>query len=899
MPVPARPSPPPRRVPAINWEQFMGVKLFAWIGGFALFLAVAFFVKYSFDNNLISPALRVTMGFITGVGLLVGGVRLRRPAYTVTAQTLCATGVVILYAASFAGHAYYQLIGGGAAFLLMTLITVTAFAVAVRLKAQVVALLGLVGGFLTPPLLSTGVDNPLGLFGYVALLDAGMVALALERRWHYLVPMGVAGTLLMQNGWINQFFTAAGVFTAMNIFATFNVLFLVAFVLAERLKQPSRVIAAAALVMPLATFAFTGWLLTFAELGARPGVIFTFIAMADAGVLAMVCLRHPLQQAHLLAGGFSFLLLSVWTVSHLQLGLLNWQLAACLGFAGLHTAFPLVLQRLRPGPARVWWGHMFPLLALILTMLPLFQNLQVSWLLWPVVLLIDALAIGLALLTGAILAVLAVLLLTALVTLVWIVHLPAELTAMPPLLLVVGGFAVFFFLAGSFLGEKILAKWEAAEGGEPGGEILSALGVRAGRAERLAQIPALSAVLPFLLLILATMRLPLVSPTPVFGLAMLLVVLLLGLTRMLRLPVLPLVGLGCVLALECVWHGARFTVDIAGVTVAWNLAFTGVFIVFPFVFRAVFADRTLPWAASALAGPLHFYLVYDAVKLAWPNDYPGLVPAAFAVPMAVALALVVRQFAPDAPKRTALLAWFGGSMLFFVTLIVPIQFDKQWITVGWALEGVALLWLFHRVPHPGLRAVGVALLALAFVRLALNPAVFDYHPRSTTRILNWFLYAYGIGIVCLFGGARLLAPPRARVFQVNAPPVLNALGAALAFFLLNIEIADWFSTGATLTFDFNASLGQDMTYSLAWGLFAFILLAAGFKTANRYARYAGMGLLVVTLLKLFLHDLWRLGGLYRIGSLIGLAVALIVVSFIYQRFLAADKLKPAAPPAGA
>jgi uncharacterized membrane protein len=46
-----------------------------------------------------------------------------------------------------------------------------------------------------------------------------------------------------------------------------------------------------------------------------------------------------------------------------------------------------------------------------------------------------------------------------------------------------------------------------------------------------------------------------------------------------------------------------------------------------------------------------------------------------------------------------------------------------------------------------------------------------------------------------------------------------------------------------------------------------------------------MGLLVVTLLKLFLHDLWRLGGLYRIGSLIGLAFVLMMISLIYQKFL--------------
>ena len=52
----------------------MGVKGFAWLGGFALFLGVAFFVKYSFDNNLIPPELRVAIGFLAGLGLLVVGV---------------------------------------------------------------------------------------------------------------------------------------------------------------------------------------------------------------------------------------------------------------------------------------------------------------------------------------------------------------------------------------------------------------------------------------------------------------------------------------------------------------------------------------------------------------------------------------------------------------------------------------------------------------------------------------------------------------------------------------------------------------------------------------------------------------------------------------------------------
>jgi len=202
------------------------------------------------------------------------------------------------------------------------------------------------------------------------------------------------------------------------------------------------------------------------------------------------------------------------------------------------------------------------------------------------------------------------------------------------------------------------------------------------------------------------------------------------------------------------------------------------------------------------------------------------------------------------------------------------------------LEGAALFWLYHRVPHEGLRRTGLGLLVTAFVRLALNPAVFEYHARTGTILLNWYLYAYGTVVVCLFAGARLLAPPRNLFRKTNLPPLLQTLGAVLAFLLLNLEIADAFSTGRAITFEFSGSFARDMTYSLAWGLFAFIILAAGIHRQLRPPRYAGLALLVVTLLKLFFHDIWQLGGFYRIGSLIGLALVLIPASLLYQRFLA-------------
>ena len=120
------------------------------------------------------------------------------------------------------------------------------------------------------------------------------------------------------------------------------------------------------------------------------------------------------------------------------------------------------------------------------------------------------------------------------------------------------------------------------------------------------------------------------------------------------------------------------------------------------------------------------------------------------------------------------------------------------------------------------------------------------------------------------------------------PPILGSLGAILVFLLLNIEIADYFSIGPTLTFSFTGNFSRDMTYSIAWALFALALILVGMRIKQRAARYAGVALLGITLAKLFLHDLSDLDELYRIGAFVSVAVILIAASFIYQRFLAPE-----------
>lgn len=899
-------KPPPRPTPKINWEQFVGVKGFAWVGGLALFLGVVFFVKYSFDNNLVPPVLRVTIGFLVGLGLLVGGVVMSRKRFPVLSQTLCATGVVILYSVTFACRSIYHFdfFGPIPTFLLMALITTTAFLLAIRLNALVVAILGMLGGFLTPVLLSTGQDNPLGLFGYIAILDVGLIVVALNRRWYFLTALAAFGTAIMEISWAGEFFVSEKYFEgnkiliALAVLLGFNALFLAANWWAKTWRpldneeslifgtvrvRAREWLLCSALGLVAVALAFTAWFLDFEPLAQRPWLMFGFIFLVDLVVTALVLTDETIAVAQSIAGLAVFGLLGFWTQEWLTDGLLNAALAFYFLFAIVHSALPAFLQRRRGAPTQTWANHIFPVLALALVLVPVFTLAEVSFIVWPFILLVDLLAIALAVLTATLLPVLAVLLLTIAATGELILKTPSDLTGLPVSFLLLGAFAVFFAAVSVWLVKTFQP--EALKTGIKFRTDFTAPGDLA------AILPACSIVLPFLLLIMATLRLPLINPSPVFGLALLLVVLLLGVTKLFSLDWMPAVGLACVSGLECAWHFSHFDPtnprQPLDLVLIWYLIFFAAFALFPFLFRKQFSSKVVPWATAAMAGPPQFFLIHRFVSAVYPNRAMGLLPAAFAIPGLLSLIAVLKQTSAENKSRMAQLAWFGGVALFFITLIFPIQFDRQWITIGWALEGAALLWLFHRVPHPGLRLTGVGLLIAAFLRLAFNPAVLDYHARAAMPIFNWYLYAYGIVTICLFAGTKLLAPPRNHILDFDILPILAGCGTVLAFLLLNIEIADYFSEpGSTLTFELGGNFARDMTYSIGWALFALALLIYGIRKKIPAARYPAMGLLCVTLLKLFFHDLAQLGPLYRIGALVGVAVIAMLASFAYQEFFA-------------
>jgi uncharacterized membrane protein len=321
-----------------------------------------------------------------------------------------------------------------------------------------------------------------------------------------------------------------------------------------------------------------------------------------------------------------------------------------------------------------------------------------------------------------------------------------------------------------------------------------------------------------------------------------------------------------------------------------------VFTAWPFLAVRRFSADRLVWYAAALAGPLWFSSLRQLFTWSFGDAFIGALPVALGALSLAAVDRARRAWPPQDPIRRSALVWFSAVALCFVAVAIPLQLEKEWITIGWALEGLAVIALWKRLDHPGLKYFGLALLGATTVRLVGNPALLGYYPRSTVRIVNWMLYTYMVPAAAMLGSAALLKPhepARARKWEHDLYARGHAVGAigsglaaiAVIFVWINLAIADWFATGTVLTLSFGDQPAQRLTVSIAWAIYALTLLGFGMARDSLGLRWLSLCFLLVTIGKVFLYDLGALQDLYRVASLVGLAVSLILVSLLYQRFV--------------
>ncbi len=200
---PPRPQAPPSAPPAWltaarNWL-FEG-NLVAKIGLLILFIGVSFLLKYAAARVTVPIELRLAGIVLADVAALAWAWRIRHSNQGVSLP-LQGTCMAVLMLVVFGAFRMYHLIPGGMAFAMLFLLTIGTCLLAVLQNAQWLAIFGIVGGFAAPILASTGQGSHVALFSYYALLNAGVLAIALKRSWRALNLLGFAFTFAIGTTW--------------------------------------------------------------------------------------------------------------------------------------------------------------------------------------------------------------------------------------------------------------------------------------------------------------------------------------------------------------------------------------------------------------------------------------------------------------------------------------------------------------------------------------------------------------------------------------------------------------------------------------------------------------------------------------------------------------------------
>ena len=1103
--------PPPSEPPAPTWsfdlERFVGVRLFSAVAGIALVFAAVFFLRYSIDQGWLQPPVRVAIGVIVAISLLVVCDRKAARQYPLLANAMDAAAIAILFGSFFAAHSLWKLISAPVAFGLLALVTLTAVLLSIRRESLFIAVLGLLGGFATPLLLSTGENRPIPLFGYLLLLNVGLAWVAYRKGWAILSILTLVFTTLYQWGWVARYLStdAAQVPLAIGIFTIFPIVgygVLMAARSRDRKSEPGSdstfewtVLAASILPVAFAVYLaisaeyrehyrlLFGWvflidaaLLALAvanptrqrprrgDLPARghgalhtlgalttllvvvmwvsvsyvPGAVIPVLAFValfvafylaapsiakrfgheldDLGahailaaplllavfpvlvaqeprassptilfpalfalVIAIVwrAFAEPTGRLYFIAAFFALATEAAWSARYLTPATLRPALMTYVAFALLYLGVPMIARRrgapLKPAAA----PGIVLLLGLILLSAFADRRVAVEGL-WGLALLLAIL--NAALFVESASAALPILALTGsliswIVLLGWWDQAAAAVGLLSSLLVVVG---MSLVMVGGYIWGLRYASPPAE--GEPTGirsganglwlallghlfllgvasnfqwavppwPLFGALAVvtlafsTAALAARNAPIHFASVVATAVILVVwrgvtqqagyAAVGIAAFGVLIAFALAWIavmrrssrpasmaavavMVIAELNLTAMMGQPspaplpaalsahVITLVILLAVVTRGGWEYGASAVAVLGGIAAASILLprdpvgrdvllFAAViyapFALYPFVLGSRARDQRDPYIAALVAAAWCFLIARRGMALAELDWMVGIVPVLIGAVTTLHLSQLLR-IQPAGQRDLGRLALVAGAALAFLTVAIPLQLRQQWITIGWALEGAAVAWLYTRIPHRGLLLMSVGLLGAVFARLAMNPQVFLYEPRGDTRILNWYLYTYTIAAAALLAAAWFLTRTDDRLAESLPRPrqVFPAAAGILMFLLLNIEIADYYSTGPEILFRFGSSIQQDLTYTIAWLIFGIITLAVGIIAKARPARVTAVALIAITAFKAFLYDLSSLGGLYRVGAFVGLAVSLALVSLALQKYVLA------------
>jgi uncharacterized membrane protein len=142
-------------------------------------------------------------------------------------------------------------------------------------------------------------------------------------------------------------------------------------------------------------------------------------------------------------------------------------------------------------------------------------------------------------------------------------------------------------------------------------------------------------------------------------------------------------------------------------------------------------------------------------------------------------------------------------------------------------------------------------------------------------------------IALLYGLASLYRKAGDVAEHRYAPSIVLGLVAnALTLILLTREITAYWYVHDVYYTSTTSHFAREMMLSITWAVYATVLILVGLRRNYAPIRYFAMTVFVITIVKVFAIDLAQLDRLYRVLSVIGLGVTLLLTSYLYQKLSA-------------
>lgn len=772
--------------PIISFEQQLGTRFPVWAGGIAITLAGFFLVKYSIDNQLLSPIIRIILGCLLGGGLLftshlvhkkpnfANGVRI--------AQSLSGAGIAVLYISLYVATSRYQLIPDIFGFLAIGAITILTVVLALR-HGPPIALLGLIGGFLTPALIESNDPSAPIQFIYLYFVFSVIMAVIKRKNWWILSIPALIGAFLWIILWIINSFTSDD--------TIWLSLFLIA--LSVTIITSSRHIYEKSSKSISGTFKIT--------------LLFNYIGIAGIVILMGIVTS---------ASGFN---------------LLDWSFFGILTLGGISLAYfndklygfiPLASMVVNASMLTAWTVYDANIFALTLI---IFGSIYIA----------------------------------AGYFLIWSANLPLLWAGLAGTTSVIFYLIAYFKLYHTNIADYISLFW--------GLTALAFAGLAICALQEIRNHYSNNQHKEYLLAIFAITATTFIS---------------IGFAIELETEFLSVAIASEMLAIS--WINIRIPIK----------ALRPIIMLLALIYGLLLAPQIM------LFLQLTFYSLTET-KILWQENIPLVqwpifqlgVPALMFIGTSYFLCLnrdgrLVQALELSAVGLITLTLYYLARHIFHVDSDIIFYkaefFERSVITNILFMYGITCFLISRYLKRISFSWSGILLCTVALFRIIYFDLL-KYNPLLTNQkidgwpILNTLLLPYGLPLIW----AWLTSKELSFIKKEKWAKYFKGFILPLLFALVNLNIRYYFH-GEYLYIGITTN-AESYSYSMAWLLLGICLLLAGVIKHSKMLRHASLGVIALTVGKVFLYDSSELEGLYRVFSFFGLGLSLLGLSWLYTRFI--------------